>query len=115
MELVKIATGEPITREQIEAEWIAAQPATVMVPQTVSRPHIVEREDEEGNLIKETVYRDEVVEVEIDNHVGFPLPFNPSDHGVMLVEPTAPPALGPDEVAERDGVENVGEIGRAHV
>ena len=113
MELVKIATGEPITREQIEAEWLAAQPATVMVPQTVSVPHFVDGEDDEGNPIKETVYRDEVVDVEIPNHAEFSLPYDLtgvdlSGFGAVIAEPTEPPATEPGEVVERDGHQKVG-------
>lgn len=83
MELVKIATGEPTTRNQLEAEWIAAQPATVTVPDTI-----------EGENGPETVM------VEIDNHVDFRLPFTLTNDllapfGVTIVEPATPRLLIP--------------------
>lgn len=100
MELVKLATGEPITREQIEAEWITAQPATVMAWGTV--------EGEDGP---------EPALVEIPNQVESPLPadltgVDLSAFGAAIVEPVDPPVTEPGEVAEPDGVENVGGVWR---
>ena len=95
MELVKIATGEPITRAQIEAEWIAAQPATILVEQTI--------DGENGP---------ELVLVETPNHPEFPLPedlwrFDLTEFGVTVPIQTEPPVAGEGEKVERDGVELV--------
>lgn len=96
MELVNITTGEPITRAEIEAEWLADQPATVMVPEAV--------EGEDGP---------ETIMVEIANHPEFPLPedlsrFDLTDYGAVAPEPADPPVVSPGQIAERDGVEKVG-------
>lgn len=88
MELVKIATGEPITPEQIEADWIAAQPATVTVEQEVDG---------------------ETVPVEIANHVDFRLPeltnAGLAPYGATIADPTDPPETTAGKVAEPDGYE----------
>ena len=113
MELVIIATGEPITRAEIEAAWIAAQPATVTVKQPVTVERVVTGEDAEGNPTEQTIFVEELVDVEIDNHVEFPLPDDLTDvdlssYGAVQVEPVDPPVPGPGESVDRDGIEAAG-------
>lgn len=74
MQLIKIATGEPITRAQIEAE-VSVDGVELALPYDLT---------------------------------GVDL----SDFGAAVVTPTDPPSVDADEVAERDGVENVGGVWR---
>lgn len=74
MQLIKIATGEPITRAQIEAE-VSVVGVELALPYDLT---------------------------------GVDL----SDFGAAVVTPTDPPSVDADEVAERDGVENVGGVWR---
>lgn len=74
MELVKIATGEPITRSQLKAE-VSVDGVELALPYDLT---------------------------------GVDL----SDFGAAVVTPTDPPSVDADEVAERDGVENVGGVWR---
>lgn len=74
MELVKIATGEPITREQIIAD-ASVNGIDLSLPADLA---------------------------------GVDL----ADFGVAMVDPAAPPATAPGEVAERDGIELVGGVWR---
>ena len=93
MELVKIATGEPISREEIAAAWIATQPATVLVPETIEGP--------DGP---------ETVTVEIPNHPEFFLPedltgFDLTEFGAAVPEPADPPPTSAGQEAVPDGFE----------